>query len=181
MPAFCDAGDTACPTPLWEHMTFLFCYMNITKSRFFRVLIRISGDKVRAPGLALAAATVLAVEGAALVVFATIDLIGLGAGDAASLPTALALTALTIIGAVALIAFAWGVRRGRSWARSGGIVLQVLALALVLASLSLRPFPWLFVIAVGVPAACGLALLIASARAENERPAEHDARTDAEN
>ena len=107
---------------------------------------------MRAPGLALAAAAVLAAEGAALLVFAFVELVGLGAGDAVSLPTAIALIVLTLIGAVALIAFAVGARSGRSWARSGGIVFQVLAVALALASLTLQPIPWLFTTAVGVPA-----------------------------
>ncbi|MCI1017664.1 hypothetical protein HWD99_03400 [Microbacterium sp. C5A9] len=124
---------------------------------------------MRSPGLALAAAAVLAAEGAALIVFALIELVGLGAGDAASLPTALALIVLTLIGAVALVAFAIGTRGGHSWARSGGVVFQVLAVALALASLTLQPIPWLFTVAVGVPAVVCFGLLIASTRAENER------------
>ncbi len=127
---------------------------------------------MRSPGLALAASVVLAAEGAALTVFALIELFGLGAGDAASLPTAVALIVLTLIGAAALFAFALGARVGRSWARSGGIVFQVLAVALALASLTLQPIVWLFTIAVGLPGALGFALLIATTRAENERPAE---------
>ncbi|WP_217184463.1 hypothetical protein [Streptomyces sp. AC495_CC817] len=121
---------------------------------------------MRAPRLALAAAAVLAAEGAALVVFALIELFGLGAGDAASLPTALALIVLTLIGAAALVAFTIGVRSGRSWARSGGVVFQVLAVALALAALTVQPVQWLFVVAVGLPGVLGFALLIASARAE---------------
>ncbi|WP_341957064.1 hypothetical protein [Microbacterium sp. LWH13-1.2] len=125
---------------------------------------------MRSPGLALAAAAVLAAEGAALIVFALIELVGLGAGDAASLPTALALIVLTLIGAGALVAFAIGTRSGRSWARSGGIVFQVLALALALASLTLQPIAWVFTFAVGIPALLGFVLLLASTRAENQRP-----------
>lgn len=125
---------------------------------------------MRSPGLALAASAVLAAEGAALVVFALIELMGLGAGDASSLPTALALIVLTVLGAIALLAFAIGTRRGHSWARSGGVVFQVLAVALALASLTLQPIPWMFTVAVGVPALVCFGLLIASTRAENERP-----------
>ena len=124
---------------------------------------------MRAPGLALAAAAVLAAEGAALVVFAAIEIAGLGAGAAASLPTAVALIVLTLIGAVALVAFAIGTRTGRSWARSGGVVFQVLAVALALASLTLQPIPWIFTAAVGVPGVIGFVLLIASARREAEQ------------
>ncbi len=125
---------------------------------------------MRAPGLAASAAAVLAAEGAALTVFAVIELLGLGAGDAASLPTALALIVLTLIGAGALFAFAWGTRSGRSWARSGGVVFQVLAVALALAALTLQPISWLFVLAVGLPGLIGFALLIASARREGGQP-----------
>jgi hypothetical protein len=125
---------------------------------------------VRAPGLALAAASVLALEGAVLVVFAAIELGGLGAGDAASLPTAIALIVLTLIGAACLIAFAVGVRSGRSWARSGGVVFQVLAVALALASLTLQPVLWAFTAGVGLPGIVGFLLLIASARSESARP-----------
>lgn len=127
---------------------------------------------MRSPGLALAASAVLAAEGAALVVFALIELLGLGAGDASSLPTALALIVLTVLGAIALVAFAIGTRKGHSWARSGGVVFQVLAVALALASLTLQPIPWLFTSAVGAPALVCFGLLIASTRAENERPAD---------
>lgn len=124
---------------------------------------------MRAPGLALAAASVLAIEGIALVVFALIELFGLGAGDASSLPTALALIVLTLIGAAALVAFAFGTRAGRSWARSGGVVFQVLAVAIALASLTVQPVVWPFVLGVGLPGLIGFVLLIASARAEGAR------------
>ena len=124
---------------------------------------------MRAPGIALAAAAVLAVEAVALVVFALIEMAGLGAGDASSLPTAIALIVLTLIGAAALAAFALGTRAGRSWARSGGIVFQVLAIALALASLTVQPILWTFTLGVGLPAVLGFVLLIASARREGER------------
>jgi hypothetical protein len=109
---------------------------------------------------------VLAAEGAALVVIAAVELFGLAEGDAASLPTAIALIVLTLVGAAALFAFARGVLTGRSWARSGGVVLQVLAVGLALASIGLQPVPWAFVLAVGLPGIAGFVLLIASARRE---------------
>lgn len=124
---------------------------------------------MRAPRLALAAATVLALEGVALLVFAVIELVGLGAGDAASLPTALALIVLTLIGAAALVSFAFGARAGHSWARSGGVVVQVLAVALALASLTLQPVSWAFTLGVGLPGLLGFFLLVSSARREGER------------
>ncbi|KJL28365.1 hypothetical protein [Microbacterium oxydans] len=128
---------------------------------------------MRAPRLAMTAAAVLALEGIALAVFAVIELAGLGAGDASSLPTAIALIVLTLIGAACLLAFAFGARAGRSWARSGGVVFQLLAVAIALASLTLQPVPWAFTIGVGIPGVIGFALLIASARAESvQREAE---------
>ena len=124
---------------------------------------------MRSPGLSAAAAVLLALEGAALGVIAIVALFSLIAGDAAMLPTAIALIALTIIGAAALLIFAVGARRGRAWARSGGIVLQVLAVALALNSLTVQPVPVTFVIAVGVPGLLGFVLLVASARRESVR------------
>lgn len=125
---------------------------------------------MRAPGLGRAAAAVLAAEGLVLLVFAAIEVAGLGAGDAASMPTAVALIVLTAIGAIALLAFAWGARVGRSWARSGGVVFQILAVVLALAALTLQPIPWAFVAGVGLPGILGFVLLIASARREGEQP-----------
>ncbi|MGM1017731.1 MAG: hypothetical protein ACQEW8_09365 [Actinomycetota bacterium] len=121
---------------------------------------------MRAPGIARAAAVLLALEALALAGIAVVELVGLGAGDAASLPTAIALIVLTLIGAGALFAFAVGTSRGRSWARSGGVVLQVLAAALALGALSFDPIPWAFVAAVGLPAVVTFALLIVSTRRE---------------
>lgn len=135
-----------------------------------------SEDTVRSPVLATAAAVVLALEGLALVVFAAIEILGLGAGHAAYAPTAIALIVLTLIGAAALLAFAFGTRRGRTWARSGGVVLQVLALALALASLSVQPVPWLFVLGVGAPGLIGFILLIATSRREGRPPAPEEER-----
>ncbi|MGO2932744.1 hypothetical protein [Microbacterium sp.] len=133
---------------------------------------------MRSPALVRTAATVLAIEGAALLGFAIIELFGLGAGEAASLPTAIALIVLTLIGAAALIAFAAGTMRDRTWARSGGVVLQVLAIAIALASLTVPPVPWPFVLGVGVPGVLGFVLLIAASR--QERAPETETEPDSE-
>jgi hypothetical protein len=137
----------------------------------------VTNQTLRSPALATAAAAVLAIEGAMLVVIALIDLFGLGAGEAASLPTAIALIVLILIGAAALLTFAVGTRRGLMWARSGGVVLQVLAIALALASLTVPPVTWAFVLGVGIPALLGFVLLIASTRKE----ARVEPKPDAEN
>ncbi len=127
---------------------------------------------MRSPGLAAAAAAVLALEGTALGVVAVIELFGLGAGDAAILPTAIALIVLTFIGVAALFVFAVGTRNGRAWARSGGVLLQVIAVVLAINSLTVQPVPWMFVLAVGAPGLIGFVLLIASARREADRGAQ---------
>ena len=121
---------------------------------------------MRSPALAASAAAVLALEGAVLATLAIIELFGLGAGRAAVPTTAIALIVLTLIGAGALFAFAWGTRSGRTWARSGGVMLQVLVIAFALASLGVEP----------VPGIVGFVLLMATTsregRPEKESPAD---------
>lgn len=127
---------------------------------------------MRSSASAIAAAAILALEALALIVFALIEIVGLGSGDAASLPTAIALIVLTLLGAGALGAFAVGTRADRSWARSGGIVFQVLAVALALASLTIQPVQWGFTLAVGLPGLVCFVLLIAATRAANATPSD---------
>ncbi|MDQ0613256.1 hypothetical protein QF046_000897 [Microbacterium sp. W4I4] len=119
---------------------------------------------MRRSGPAAFAAGVLALEGAALAVITLVELFALGSGDASSPASGVALIVLTLIGAAALFAFAFGTLRRASWARSGGILFQVLAIALALASLSIQPTPWLFALVVGGAGVVGLALLIAATR-----------------
>jgi len=119
---------------------------------------------MRRSGPATFAAGVLALEGAALTVITLVELFALGSGDASSLASGVALIVLTMIGAAALFAFAFGTLRGASWARSGGVLFQVLAVALALASLGIQPTPWLFALAIGGSGIVGLALLIAVVR-----------------
>ena len=134
---------------------------------------------MHSPGIARLAAAVLALEGMALTAIALIELFGLGAGAAGSVPTGIALIALTLIGAGALFAFAAGVLRGRSWARSGGVVVQVIAIALALVSLTVQPVPWGFILGVGLPGLAGLVLLLASAgREAPERPSPQGGKDD---
>jgi hypothetical protein len=121
---------------------------------------------MRASRLTIAAVAVLALEAAALLVIALIEVFGLSSGDASSLPSALALIVLTAIGAVGLGALAFGVLRGRSLGRSGGMVVQILAILIALSSLGVRPFPVLFVLSLAVPGALGAVLLFLLTRRE---------------
>jgi hypothetical protein len=76
-----------------------------------------------------AAAALLAVQALGVAVLVGWQLISLAQGDTVSLSSALALILLTAGGAVLLAAFAAAVWRGVSWGRSGGIVVQLLVLA----------------------------------------------------
>ena len=128
---------------------------------------------MRRSGVAVAAAAVLIAEGAALGVVSLLELFALTAGGAASAPAGVALVVLTLVGAAALVAFGIGVLRGVSWGRSGGILFQVLAIALALSSLSLDPVSWAFTLSVGIAGVAGFVLLILTARREGAA----DART----
>ena len=111
------------------------------------------------------AAIVLAIEGAGVLVLAAWELIALVSGDTTSAASSLALLVLTALGAVALVAFAVGVWRGRSWGRSGGIVAQLLLASVALGTLTgpgARPG---VAVALVVPAAVGFVLLVQAARA----------------
>lgn len=119
---------------------------------------------MRPSGPTIAAAIVLALEGIALGIVSIIELLALGGGGTSSTIGGIALIVLTLIAAVALGAFSWGTLRRVSWARSGGVVFQVLGVALGLASLSLEPKVWLFTLGVGGPALIGLVLLISATR-----------------
>lgn len=123
---------------------------------------------MRTSGPTIAAAIVLALEAVALGVVCIIELLALGAGEASSTIGGIALIVLTLIAAGALGAFAWGTLRRASWARSGGVVFQVLGVALGLASLSLEPKVWLFTLGVGGTALIGLVLLITATRRDGE-------------
>lgn len=124
---------------------------------------------MRASKLTVAASTLLALEGAALLVVALVEVFGLSAGDAVLLPSALALIALTVIGGAGLIGLGVAVFRGRSWGRSGGMVLQIIAVAMAMSALGVRPFPVLFFLALAIPGAVGAVLLFLVSRSEGPR------------
>jgi hypothetical protein len=125
---------------------------------------------MRPSRLTIAAAAVLALEAAALLVVTLGEVFGLSSGAAASLPSALGLIGLSAVGAVGLAALAYAVLRGRSFGRSGGMVVQILAIAVALSALTVRPFPVLFVLALLIPGAIGAVLLfLLTRRADAEQ------------
>ena len=82
------------------------------------------------------AAVLLALEGLAIVGLVVVADRGAGRGDTDSIESAIALVVLTAVGAVAVLAFAVATWRGRSWGRSGGIVVQLLILAVALGAVT---------------------------------------------
>ncbi len=116
-----------------------------------------------------AAAILLAAEAAVLCVLAGWEIVALVSGDAESVSSSVALIVLTALGAVAVAAFAVAVWRGASWGRSGGIVTQLLALAVAAGALTgPEPQPAFAVLLAG-PAVVGLVLLFTGVRAAARR------------
>lgn len=109
------------------------------------------------------AALLLLLEAVALAVITGWEVLALlgGGGDPRN---SVALIVLTGLGVAGLAAFAVAVARGQSWGRSGGIVAQLLILAVTLGALT-GPAPSLpFALATGLPAAVTLAVLILVSR-----------------
>jgi hypothetical protein len=79
-----------------------------------------------------AASIVVGIEGIGIAALVVWQILALVAGDTGSLASSIALVVLTAVGAVAVLAFAVAIWRDRSWGRSGGIVTQVLILAVAL-------------------------------------------------
>ncbi|MCU4671479.1 histidine kinase [Microbacterium fluvii] len=71
----------------------------------------------------------LGLEAVGLAVLVVWQLMALLAGDTESIDSAIALVVLSIAGVAGVAAFAGAAWRGASWGRSGGIVTQLLILA----------------------------------------------------
>lgn len=110
------------------------------------------------------AAVVVAVEAVGVLILAGWQVSALVSGDVDSLPSATALLVLTIVGAVAVAAFAVGIARDVSWGRSGGIVTQLLILAVALGALTGAYAHPLTAAALALPAVVALVVLVAAAR-----------------
>jgi len=122
------------------------------------------------------AATVLGLQALGILALAVWQVIALGEGDTVSIASGIALLVLTLIGAVAVGAFAVGVARGTSWARSGGIVTQLLILAVALGAATggyAHPLIGLAIAAVGI---IGLVPLVFDVRRANAERRDDDAK-----
>jgi hypothetical protein len=111
------------------------------------------------------AAVVLGLEGLAIAALAAWQVWALIAGDTGSIESAVALVVLTAVGAAAVIAFAVATWRGLSWGRSGGIVAQLLILAVALGAATGAYADATTGLILAIPAVVTLVLLVIDVRA----------------
>lgn len=110
------------------------------------------------------AAGILGAEGLALLFVAGWEAVALAGGDTDDPVSSVALIVLTVVGAIAVVSFAVAVARDQSWGRSGGIVTQLLMLAVAIGAVT-GPAPSVgFALLVSVPAVAGLVSLFAAVR-----------------
>jgi len=128
---------------------------------------------VRTPATRIASA-LLALEALVLVLLTGWQIVEMIAGEATSVTTSIALIVLTVIAAVGVAAFAFAVWTGRSWGRSGGIVAQVLIVAIAIGSVQGGAGHWGIALALAVPAVVTFVALIGSARGAAPRQASED-------
>lgn len=110
------------------------------------------------------AAGILALEAIGIFILVARQFLAIAEGDVAEMPSAIALLVCTIIAAVAVAAFAVAVWRGESWGRSGGIVTQVLILAVAGGALTGIYAEPLVALGLAVPAVLALLALTTAAR-----------------
>ena len=119
---------------------------------------------MRADAITRAAVVVLAVDAVGLFVLALWQVLVLLGGDTDSVASSIALIVLTVIAAAAAAAFAVAAAHGSSWGRSGGIVMQLLTLAIAIGAISGEYAHFLVGLALAALGGLGLVLLIIAAR-----------------
>ena len=127
---------------------------------------------------ARAAAAIVGLEGVAVAVLVVVQVLALFGGGADDVSSGIALTALTAVGAVALVGFAVAIARGQSWGRSGGIVAQLLILAVALGAVTGAYAHPLVALALAAPAALALVLLFVAVRRAGVDRAARDERAE---
>ncbi|MCR2764663.1 histidine kinase [Microbacterium sp. zg.B48] len=115
------------------------------------------------------AAVVLGLEGLAVAALVGWQIWALAAGDTGAVETAIALLVLTAVGAAAVLAFAVATWRGQSWGRSGGVVTQLLILAVALGAVTGAYSSAATGLALAVPGLVALVLLVLAVRAAGRR------------
>lgn len=114
--------------------------------------------------LTLISGGLLILQGAGVGVLALPQAAAILAGETVALDTAIALLALTLVAAVAVAAFGVAVIRGRSWGRSGGIVTQLLILAVAIGAATGSYADPVLGLQLAAPAVVTLVLLFAIVR-----------------
>ena len=119
---------------------------------------------MRTNAVTRAAAVIVGIEGLALLVLVGWQIVAIVTGDTVSIESSLALAVLTVVGAAAVIAFAVAIWRGLSWGRSGGIVTQLLLLAVALGAATGAYAHPSIALVLAVPAIAALVLLVLAVR-----------------
>ncbi len=125
---------------------------------------------MRTNTLGRVAAALVVLEGVGLLILAGWQVVAMLSGDTGSLASAIALVVLTAVGAAAVLAFGVAVWRGRSWGRSGGIVTQVMILAVALGAATGAYAAPTTALALAVPALVILVLLVLAVRKAGAEP-----------
>ncbi len=125
------------------------------------------------------AAAVMALEALVVLGLAGLQIVELFKGNTMSFTSAVALIVLTIIIGAGMVAFAWGLLTEQTWARSGGIVTQLMALAIALGALTGQFAHPAVAAAIALPAIIGLIAIFQAAKqtAADERRARAEADT----
>lgn len=110
------------------------------------------------------ASVILGLEAVGIAVLSMREFSALAGGDTASAPSAIALLVLTVIAAVAVFAFAVAVWRGLRWGRSGGVVTQIMILAVALGAATGAFADAGTAALIALPAIAGLLALISASR-----------------
>lgn len=115
------------------------------------------------------AAGLLGLEGVALLILSGWEVVALVGGDTDDPVSSIALIVLTVVGAAAVLAFAVATARGQSWGRSGGVVTQLLMLAVALGAIT-GPAPSApLALVLAVPAIVALVALFTAVRRAGAR------------
>lgn len=127
---------------------------------------------MRTTTLAGTAAVLVGLEGIGLVALVVWQIAAIVRGDTGAIETAIALIVLTAAGAAAVLAFAVAIWRVQSWGRSGGIVAQLLILAVALGAATGAYAAPVVALAIGAPAVVTLVVLVLAVRdaARSGRP-----------
>lgn len=120
------------------------------------------------------AGVIVALEAVGLVVLAVFEVAAIVSGDTESVASAVALAVLIVVGSAAVMAFAVAIWQGLSWGRSGGIVTQVLILAVAFGAATGAYANPQTALLLAVPAVTALVLLLLAARAAGRAKAAND-------